>query len=50
MVETNWLTHFIKAVKNDTAIISNGETSRHALETAMAAIESYQKGRAIGIK
>ncbi len=46
----NELEHFIKAVKNDTAIISNGETSRHALETAMAAIESYQKGRAIAIK
>lgn len=45
----NELEHFIKSVKNDTAIISNGETSRHALETAMAAIESYQKGRAIGI-
>jgi len=45
----NELEHFIKSVKNDTAIISNGETSRHALETAMAAIESYQKGKAIGI-
>lgn len=45
----NELEHFIKAVRNDTAVISNGETSRHALEAAMAAIESYQKGRAIGI-
>ena len=46
----NELEHFINAVKNDTSIISNGETSRHALEAAMAAIESYQKGKAIGIK
>jgi UDP-N-acetylglucosamine 3-dehydrogenase len=46
----NELEHFINAVKNDTPIISNGETSRHALEAAMAAIESYQKGKAIGIK
>lgn len=46
----NELEHFIQAVKNDdTPLISNGETSRHALETAMAAIESYQKGTAIGI-
>jgi UDP-N-acetylglucosamine 3-dehydrogenase len=45
----NELEHFIKSVKNDTKVISNGETSRHALETAMAAIESYQKGKAIGI-
>jgi len=43
------LEHFIKAVRNNTAVISNGETSRHALEVAMAAIESYQKGKAIGI-
>ncbi|PWB50036.1 MAG: oxidoreductase [Candidatus Methanoperedenaceae archaeon] len=45
----NELEHFIRAVRNDTAVISNGETSRHALEAAMAAIESYQKGSAIGI-
>jgi UDP-N-acetylglucosamine 3-dehydrogenase len=45
----NELEHFIKSVRNNTPVISNGETSRHALETAMAAIESYQKGRAIGI-
>lgn len=45
----NELEHFINSVKNDTEVISNGETSRHALETAMAAIESYQKGIAIGI-
>jgi UDP-N-acetylglucosamine 3-dehydrogenase len=46
----NELEHFIQAVNNDTHVISNGETSRHALEVAMAAIESYQKGKAIGIK
>ena len=46
----NELEHFIHAVSNDTHVISNGETSRHALEVAMAAIESYQKGKAIGIK
>lgn len=45
----NELEHFIKAVKNGTDVISNGETSRHALEVAMAAIESYQKGKAISI-
>lgn len=45
----NELEHFINAVRNDTPVISNGETSRHALEAAMAAIESYLKGRAIGI-
>ena len=45
----NELEHFIKSVKNNTNVISNGETSRHALETAMAAIESYQKGKAIAI-
>jgi UDP-N-acetylglucosamine 3-dehydrogenase len=45
----NELEHFIKSVRNNTPVISNGETSRHALETAMAAIESYQKGKAIGI-
>jgi UDP-N-acetylglucosamine 3-dehydrogenase len=46
----NELEHFIKSVRDDTPVISDGETSRHALETAMAAIESYQKGKAIGIK
>ncbi len=46
----NELEHFINAVKNDTDVISDGETSRHALEVAMAAIESYQKGKAIGIR
>ena len=45
----NELEHFIKSVRDNTPVISNGETSRHALETAMAAIESYQKGIAIGI-
>lgn len=45
----NELEHFIKAVRNNTNVISNGETSRHALEVAMAAIDSYQKGKAIGI-
>ena len=43
------LEHFIMAVSNDSEVISNGETSRHALQVAMAAIESYQKGKAIGI-
>jgi UDP-N-acetylglucosamine 3-dehydrogenase len=37
------LEHFIKAVSNGHEMISNGETSRHALAVAMAAIESYQK-------
>lgn len=46
----NELEHFVNAVKNDTDVISDGETSRHALEVAMAAIESYQKGKAIGIR
>lgn len=45
----NELEHFVKSVSNGTPVISNGETSRHALEVAMAAIESYQKGKAIGI-
>ncbi|MFZ3384671.1 MAG: UDP-N-acetylglucosamine 3-dehydrogenase [Candidatus Methanoperedens sp.] len=45
----NELEHFIKSVRNNTAVISNGETSRHALEVAMAAIESYQQKKAIGI-
>jgi len=46
----NELEHFIKAIRENTEVISNGETSRHALQVAMAAIESYQKGKAIGIK
>ncbi|HEY9205461.1 MAG TPA: UDP-N-acetylglucosamine 3-dehydrogenase [Candidatus Methanoperedens sp.] len=46
----NELEHFLKAVSNGSAMISNGETSRHALAVAMAAIESYNKGKAIGIK
>ena len=45
----NELEHFIKSVRDNTAVISNGETSRHALEVAMAAIESYQQKKAIGI-
>ena len=45
----NELEHFIKSVRDNTAVISNGETSRHALEVAMAAIESYEKKKAIGI-
>jgi UDP-N-acetylglucosamine 3-dehydrogenase len=45
----NEIEHFINAVRNNTDVISNGETSKHALEAAMAAIESYQKGKAIGI-
>ncbi len=44
------LEHFVKAVSNGYDVISNGETSRHALQVAMSAIESYQKGKAIGIK
>ncbi len=44
------LEHFIKAVNNGNEVISNGETSRHALQVAMAAIESYQKGKAIGVE
>jgi len=45
----NELEHFIKSIRNNTDVISNGETSRHALQVAMAAIESYEKGKAIGI-
>lgn len=45
----NELEHFIKSVRDNTAVISNGETSRHALEVAMAAIESYEQKKAIGI-
>jgi len=44
------LEHFVNAVRNGHEVISNGETSRHALQVAMAAIESYKKGKAIGIK
>ncbi len=46
----NELEHFIRAVKNGGDVISDGETSRHALAVAMAAIESYQQGKAMGIK
>ncbi len=46
----NELEHFIKAVSNGGEIISNGETSRHALQVVMAAIESYQTGKAVGIR
>lgn len=46
----NELEHFIKAVSNGGEIISNGDTSRHALQVVMAAIESYRKGKAIGIR
>ncbi|MCX9084883.1 MAG: UDP-N-acetylglucosamine 3-dehydrogenase [Candidatus Methanoperedens sp.] len=45
----NELEHFIRSIRNDTQVISDGKTSKHALEVAMAAIESYQKGKAIGI-
>ena len=45
----NELEHFIRSVRDNTAVISNGETSRHALEVAMAAIESYEQKKAIGI-
>ena len=43
----NELEHFINAVGNGGKIISNGETSRHALQVAMAAIESYKQGKVI---
>jgi len=33
------------AVRNGHDVISNGDTSRHALQVAMAAIESYKKGK-----
>ncbi len=46
----NELEYFIKAITNGSEIISNGETSRHALQVVTAAIESYQKGKAIEIK
>lgn len=45
----NELEHFIKAISNGSSIISNGETSRHALQVVMAAIESYQTGKAVEI-
>ncbi len=44
------LEHFVNALRNDHDVISNGDTSRHALQVAMAAIESYKKGKAIEIK
>lgn len=46
----NELEHFIRAIRENSDVISNGETSRHALQVAMAAIESYKNGKAIGIK
>jgi UDP-N-acetylglucosamine 3-dehydrogenase len=46
----NELEHFISAVSNGIDPISNGETSRHALEVVMAAIESYRKGKAVAIR
>lgn len=46
----NELEYFIKAITNGSEIISNGETSRHGLQVVTAAIESYQKGKAIEIK
>jgi len=45
----NELEHFIKSVRDNTAVISNGETSRHALEVAMAAIGIISTKKAIGI-
>jgi len=45
----NELEHFINAVGNGGKIISNGETSRHALQVAMAAIESYKQGKVVSI-
>ncbi|MCX9010287.1 MAG: UDP-N-acetylglucosamine 3-dehydrogenase [Candidatus Methanoperedens sp.] len=46
----NELEHFVKAISNGSTIVSNGETSRHALQVVMAAIESYQTGKAVEIK
>lgn len=45
----NELENFLKAVSDGEKIISNGETSRHALQVVMAAIDSYQKRKAIEI-
>ncbi len=46
----NELEHFIRVIKDNVNIISDGETSRHALEVAMAAVESFQKGKSIAIQ
>jgi UDP-N-acetylglucosamine 3-dehydrogenase len=46
----NELEHFINAINNGSETISNGETSRHALQVAMAAIESYHNGKVMEIK
>lgn len=45
----NELEHFINAVGSGGKIISNGETSRHALQVAIAAIESYKQGKVVPI-
>ncbi|CAG0999747.1 myo-inositol 2-dehydrogenase / D-chiro-inositol 1-dehydrogenase [Methanosarcinales archaeon] len=45
----NELEHFINAVGNGGKIISNGKTGRHALQVAMAAIESYKQGKVVSI-
>ncbi len=45
----NELECFVNAIKNGNKIISDGETARHALEVAMAAIESYKKRKAVEI-
>ncbi len=44
------LEHFVRAISNGHEVISNGETSRHALAVAISAIESYQKGKAVEIR
>jgi UDP-N-acetylglucosamine 3-dehydrogenase len=46
----NELEYFIRAATNGGEIISNGETSRHALQVVMAAIESYQKRKLVEIR
>lgn len=45
----NELEYFIKTISNGSEIISNGKTGRHALQVVIAAIESFQKGKAIEI-
>jgi UDP-N-acetylglucosamine 3-dehydrogenase len=46
----NELEHFIKIVSNGDEIISGGKTGRHALQVAIAAVESFHKGEAIKIR
>ena len=44
------LEHFIGCLKKDKKPAVDGDVGRHTLHVAMAAIESYKKGRAIRIK